>query len=414
MYMKKILIKIIGLVLLLVVLGFGAYYFLINGSQNTILENTKTSDNQSIVEYKEDGNSISLVINRESKQTLSLSPDALLSLSVTPKAEKFITNLDVDFDGQNDVGVFQDTGYAGVNNYYDFYIYNSETQKLEKTEELSRISNPTVNIEKKEITSAHKSGPYWDMQVYQYVDGNFLKKAKGEVAVANGAYEYSQNNKWLIVRDSYLFEGERSSGNLIIFDKVTKKIKAQIPKILGFAIISNEGIEEGANSYINQNGDKILISEFYDLEPSQLYDGSGDYNPVPNQDKLNKLETQLGFDLEGQIHAFGGKPVLGVGLIYVLDLNTMEKTFVRLGGYDGFKNTNKGVLLMNDKNLENPALPVNRWFNPFNNVNSFSYSHVNNFVELDYSPKILSENLQDSFERWEIKEVDGFKYKLFY
>ncbi len=412
--MKNILIKIIGLVLLLVVLGFGAYYFLINGSQNTILENTKTSDNQSIVEYKEDGNSISLVINGESKQTLSLSSDALLSLSVAPKAEKFITDLDVNFDNQNDVGVFQDTAYAGVSNYYDFYIYNSETQKLEKIEELSRISNPTINIEKREITSAYKTGPYWDMQVYQYKNNNFVKKPKEEIFVANGAYEYSQNNKWLMVRDSYLFEGERASGGLVVFDKVSKKVKAQIPNILSFALISDEGIEESANSYVNQNGDKVLISEFYDLEPSQLYDSNGDYNPIPNQNKLNELEEQLGFDLKGQIHAFGGKPVLGVGLVYVLDLNTMEKTFVKLGGYNGFKNTNKGIVLMNDINLETPTISVNRWFNPFNNINSFSNSHIDNFVELDYSPKILSEELKDSFERWEIKEVDGFKYKLFY
>lgn len=412
--MKNILIKIIGLVSLLVVLGFGAYYFLINGSQNTILENTKTSDNQSIVEYKEGGNSIYLVINGESKQTLSLSSDALLSLSVAPKAEKFITDLDVNFDNQNDVGVFQSTGYAGVNNYYNFYIYDSETNQLEQNVELSGISNPNVNFERKEIISAYRSGPYWYEQVYQYVAGNFAKKQKEEILVANGAYEYSQNSQWLIVRDSYLFQGERSRGDLVVFNKVNKKVKAQIPNILSFAIISSEGIEESANSYVNQNGDKILISEFYDLEPSQLYDSNGDYNPVPNQDKLNELESQLGFNLEAQIHAFGEKPVLGVGLIYVLDLNTMEKTFVRLGGYNGFKNTNKGIILMNDINLETPAIPVNRWFNPLNNVNSFSHGHIDNFVELDYSPKILSKELKDSYERFEIKEVDGFKYKLFY
>lgn len=412
--MKNTLIKIIGSVLLLVALGFGVYQFLIGGVENTILENTSTGDNQSLVEYKEDGNSISLFINGESKQTLSLDVDAVNSLSVAPKAEKFITNLDINFDNQNDVGVFQSTGYAGVNNYYDFYIYNSEIQKLEKVEELSEISNPTINIEKKELTSSYRSGPYWNMQTYQYLGGNFTKKPKEEILVANGAYEYSQNNKWLIIRDSYLFEGERSRGDLIVFDKVNKKVSAQIPNILSFAIISNEGVEENSSSYVNQSGDKILISEFYDLEPSQLYDSNGDYNPVPNQDKLNKLETQLGFNLEDQIHAFGGKPVLGVGLIYVLDLNTMEKTFVRLGGYNGFKNTNKGIVLMNDVNLETPTVSVNRWFNPFNNVNSFSHSHIDNFVELDYSPKILSEGIKDSFERWEIKEIEGFKYKLFY
>lgn len=302
--MKNIIIKIIGSLALITMLGFGTYYFLKVGSENTILKDV---------------------------------PDTVQQVT-----------------DSND----------------------------------TNIAEP--KIEKKEVK-------------------------KQEIIVANGAYEYSQNNKWLIVRDSFMFEGERFKGDLVVFDKVNMKVKTQIPNILSFAIISNEGIEENASSYSNQNGDKILISEYYDLEPSQLYDTNGDYNPVPNQDKLNKLEEQLGFSIDGQVRAFGGKPVLGVGMIYVLDLNTLEKTFVRLGGYQGFKNTKKGIVLVNDINLENPAVPVNRWFNPFNNVNSFSYGHVSDFVELNYSPKIVSgKNTEDTFGKWEIREVEGFKYKLFY
>lgn len=166
--MKNIFKKIMGSIVLLALLGFGVYYFLMQGAQNTILRNNITEDKQSKIEYIENNNELTIVVNSEYQQTLSLDADAMSSLSVAPNAKKFITDLDVNFDGQNDVGVFLSTGYSGVNNYYDFYVYNSTTQLLEKQSQLSDISNPILDIENKKVISNYRSGPNWYQGIYTY------------------------------------------------------------------------------------------------------------------------------------------------------------------------------------------------------------------------------------------------------
>lgn len=170
--MKNTLIKIISSIVVLALLGLGVYYFLSHNAQNTISKNN-TESTQPGVEYKENNTELSLVVDGKSRQTLSLDADALESLSFAPNAKKFITDLDVNFDGQNDVGVFQSTGYAGVNDYYDFYIYNSETKMLDKSPELSEISNPTVDVLGRinnVVISTYRSGPMWYSDIYFHYD----------------------------------------------------------------------------------------------------------------------------------------------------------------------------------------------------------------------------------------------------
>lgn len=164
--MKNSIIKITGLIAVLALLGLGIYYLLTQNTQNTIV--IQNTDTQPLPEYKENNNELSLVISGQPRQILSLDNDAIESLSFAPHAKKFITDLDVNFDGQNDVGIFQSTGYAGVNNFYDFYIYNSETQLLEKHFQLYSISNPSLNIESKKVISNYRSGPNWYQATYTY------------------------------------------------------------------------------------------------------------------------------------------------------------------------------------------------------------------------------------------------------
>ncbi len=167
--MKNIVIKITGLLVLIALLGFGVHYFLLQDTQKIIFEDDTIENTQFAPEYEENNNELSVVVvDGKSQQTLSLDSDALESLSFAQNAKKFITDLDVNFDGQNDVGVFKSTGYAGVNNYYDFYIYNSKTKQLEKNAGLSEISNPTVDIENKKVISNYRSGPNWYQGIYTY------------------------------------------------------------------------------------------------------------------------------------------------------------------------------------------------------------------------------------------------------
>lgn len=115
------------------------------------------------------GNSLSVVEQGRISQTISLDQDAVTSLEAIPgNLDRFIVGLDVNFDGQNDVGVFTSTGYAGVNNYYDFYIYNSNDKRLEKSSTLIGISNPVVDTDKRQVKSNYRSGPQWYTDVFQF------------------------------------------------------------------------------------------------------------------------------------------------------------------------------------------------------------------------------------------------------
>jgi len=124
-------------------------------------------------------NTLSVLNAGKVTQTISLNSNAVNALGVIPgNVDKFITNLDVNFDGHNDIAVFASTGYAGINNYYDFYIYNPQTNNFEKNVTLVEISNPAVDAAKKQVKSNYRSGPVWYTDVYK-LDGALYTKISG-------------------------------------------------------------------------------------------------------------------------------------------------------------------------------------------------------------------------------------------
>lgn len=102
-------------------------------------------------------------------QSFVLESDALDALTLLPEnTEKFLIDHDVNFDGYIDVGVFTMTGYAGVNNYYEFYIYNPEMGTYELNATLPAISNPSVDIAHRTVISSYRDGPVWYSQSYVF------------------------------------------------------------------------------------------------------------------------------------------------------------------------------------------------------------------------------------------------------
>jgi hypothetical protein len=102
-------------------------------------------------------------------QSFVLEQDALDALALLPEStEKFLIDHDVNFDGYIDVGVFTMTGYAGVNNYYEFYVYNPETGSYELNSTLPAISNPSVDIAHRTVISSYRDGPMWYSQSYVF------------------------------------------------------------------------------------------------------------------------------------------------------------------------------------------------------------------------------------------------------
>lgn len=133
------------------------------------VDNFVISDNT--LSIKKDGNVI---------QVISLTQDATDALKVVGSYNfhKFIVNQDANFDGYNDIGVFSETGYGGVNNYYDYYIYNPKTGKYDKSTTLIGVSNPNIDTVNKQIISSYRSGPNWYQKTYKFNGVDFIVSAE--------------------------------------------------------------------------------------------------------------------------------------------------------------------------------------------------------------------------------------------
>jgi hypothetical protein len=120
-----------------------------------------------------------LLVTKEGKtiQTLALGEDALSALSLENthiNDKKFILNHDVNFDGHDDVAILTGVGYGGVNIFYDYYIFNTTTSKLEKSDKLLQVSNPTIDIKSKKITSSYRSGPQWYSKTFKWNGSTYI------------------------------------------------------------------------------------------------------------------------------------------------------------------------------------------------------------------------------------------------
>ena len=116
-------------------------------------------------------------------QTLTLSDDVIDMIASEEKnpgginyvkQARFITNQDVNFDGQTDIGLLTGVGYGGVNYFYDYYIFNPITSKLERSNTLKDISNPIIDTSHKTITSSFRSGPQWYTQNFVWDGSRFV------------------------------------------------------------------------------------------------------------------------------------------------------------------------------------------------------------------------------------------------
>lgn len=123
------------------------------------------------------GNNLLVIKEGKTIQTLTLTEDALpVFLADNPYMyeQRFITDQDVNFDGYADAALLTGAGYGGVNMFYDYYIFNPSTSKLEKSDTLVQISNPDINISTKTITSSSRSGPQWYAQTFQWNGSSYV------------------------------------------------------------------------------------------------------------------------------------------------------------------------------------------------------------------------------------------------
>jgi len=184
--------SLLGLFLFIVFVGGGLFFYTekvskeipevdIVSTATPILEENKketpVTPDDSRVSFSVSGNNILVVKEGKTIQTLTLSEDALSVLSIENpyiKEQRFIINQDVNFDGHTDVALLTGVGYGGVNIVYDYYIFNPITSKFEKSDTLLQVSNPTIDISAKKITSSSRSGPQWYSQTFQWNGTTYL------------------------------------------------------------------------------------------------------------------------------------------------------------------------------------------------------------------------------------------------
>lgn len=119
-------------------------------------------------EYYVADNKVSLIVNNSKKQTITVDAKEAALFS----GPLFLTDMDINFDGNQDLGVYVAMGSGGSSIFYEFYIYDVNTKQLKKASELNGgdvgISNPAVNVKQRQVLSTMRSGTRWVTSVYQY------------------------------------------------------------------------------------------------------------------------------------------------------------------------------------------------------------------------------------------------------
>lgn len=148
-------------------------------SVNTQINSTSSNPSaiKSDVTFSISGDNLNVINNGKVTQTLSLDEQGVFAVKINPSdpASAFVLNKDVNFDGHNDVAVLASTGYAGVNYFYDYYIYNPKTERLEKSSVLTQLSNPNFDNANKKIISSYKSGPQWYTETFQWNGSTYIR-----------------------------------------------------------------------------------------------------------------------------------------------------------------------------------------------------------------------------------------------
>lgn len=130
---------------------------------------------QSPVTFTVSGNTLSVVDGGVVIQTLTLDEMGEFAVGLSPLITTFITDQDVNYDGYADVAMLVSTGYAGVNNFYNYYLYNTQTKRLELSPSLQEISNPEFDPVQKTMVSSYRSGPHWYSETFEWNGTRYIQ-----------------------------------------------------------------------------------------------------------------------------------------------------------------------------------------------------------------------------------------------
>lgn len=170
-------VKIIALVAILAALGF----LYVRHVRKVTEEETAAIGGQSGPVYAATVSGLTLTLKKDGMpiQTLVLGEDATAGMNLiagsTIDVAPFITGADVNFDGYPDAAMLVGIGYGGVNAFYDYYIFNPMTERLEKDPVLTGIGNPVFDPAAKTITGDARDAQDSFKTVYSWKNGGYVK-----------------------------------------------------------------------------------------------------------------------------------------------------------------------------------------------------------------------------------------------
>lgn len=146
-------------------------------------------------------------------------------------------------------------------------------------------------------------------------------------------YAVDKANARLFAHNPGGFEGERSSGELRIFDGKSKTVHSL--NVSGFALLSN--------------GQQMVISKIFNVD---TWPEDKTVTTAIDEDDLAAAATEIGVSNEearDAIYGAGGKPTLLINGLFLVDLEIYEETPLGLlGGQGGVYKLNDGTIIVSN------------------------------------------------------------------
>lgn len=161
---------------------------------------------------------------------------------------------DFNVDGLQDIAFFVSSGYAGVNQFYDLFVSDGRGRLTP----LMEISNPSLNVEKQQLSTAQRSGPRWYETVYQFKEGRIIQHI-----------DYSMIDASLFHREIY--QGDKRLSSAVVSNQDAESNELLVRKItIDKATLYNQADESTATRMYVIKGDDVTLLDY--KEPN-MYDG---------------------------------------------------------------------------------------------------------------------------------------------
>ena len=134
------------------------------------------------------GAQLNATLPNQKKQTLAATADIKDAMGTDAQQFAVAQVGDFNFDGALDVAILSGNGYGGVNLFYDVFLWNKAKQNLQALK--IPMSNPSLAVKRREVTSSERSGPKWYATTYRVSKGTLYPAAEWQMVGTDGAFGF--------------------------------------------------------------------------------------------------------------------------------------------------------------------------------------------------------------------------------